>query len=323
MGSVVGAAFAAAGTATALIDRRADHIAAVVADGLRVTGVPGDRHVHPRAARTPDGIGPADLVVVLTDSDSTRAAADSARTLLAPDGVVLTLQNGIGNAEILAAALPEHAVVVGSTYNSAAFLAPGRVLHSNAGETVIGSLDGPLLPLHHRLAERLCAIGLATQAKVDVLGHVWLKFALNCALNPLSAATGLRPGEIYRTASARALLATILDEIVAVTAARGIALPVPDLRAYILDHARTRYNKPSMLQHVEAGLRPELGSLNDALVAEGERLGVATPGNRVLALTVAAIAERHRRRLEQPQLDEAALEAAAHAESDTSGSGNH
>lgn len=312
MGSVVGAAFAAAGTATALIDRRADHIAAIASDGLHVTGVPGDRHVHPRAARTPEGIGPADLVVVLTDS--TGAAADSARALLAPDGVVLTLQNGIGNAEILAAALPDHAVVVGSTYNSAAFLAPGRVLHSNAGDTVIGSLEGPLLPIHHQLAERLCAIGLATEAKADVMGHVWLKFALNCALNPLSAATGLRPGEVYRTESARALLAIILDEIAAVTMARGIALPVPDLRAYILDHARTRYNKPSMLQHVEAGLRPELGSLNEALVAEGERLGVATPGNRLLALTVAAIAERHRKRLEQPQLDEAALEAEARAE---------
>ena len=179
---------------------------------------------------------------------------------------------------------------------------------------MIGALAGPLTPHHARLAARLTTLGFATKAQADVIGHVWLKFALNCALNPVAAATGLRPGEIYRIASARALTETVLAEIVAVVAARGLALPVPDLPAYVLDHARTRYNRPSMLQHVEAGLEPELGSLNEALVAEGARLGVPTPVNRALSQLVAAIAERHRRRLVTPTLDEAALEAAARAE---------
>ena len=129
MGSVLGAAFAAAGTPTVLVDRRADHVAAIAADGLRVSGVPGARHVRPEAATAADGLAPADLVVVLTGSASTRAAAETARALLAPDGVALTLQNGIGNAEILEEVIRDHPVVVGSTYNSAAYLGPGRVLH--------------------------------------------------------------------------------------------------------------------------------------------------------------------------------------------------
>lgn len=314
MGSVLGAAFAAAGVPTVLIDRRAEHVAAIAAGGLFVSGVPGERHVRPEAATSADGIVPADLVVVLTDSASTRAAAETARALLAPDGLVLTLQNGIGNGEILEAAIRDRPIVVGSTYNSAAYLGPGRVLHSNAGETVIGALSGPLLPVHRHLAACLTALGFPTAASPDVAGHVWLKFALNCALNPVAAATGLRPGEIYRIASARALTETILDEIAAVIAARAIRLPVADLGAYVLDHARTRYNRPSMLQHVEAGLEPELGALNEALMAEGARLGVPTPVNRAIAQLVRAVAERHRRRRVEPALDEAALEAAARAE---------
>ncbi|GAB5375818.1 MAG: hypothetical protein AcusKO_22800 [Acuticoccus sp.] len=128
----------------------------------------------------------------------------------------------------------------------------------------------------------------------DVAGHVWLKFALNCALNPVCAATGLRRGRgCPRRAGARALLGTILAEIEAVTAAAAIPLPVPDLSAYVLDHARTRYNRPSMLQHVEAGLTPELAALNEALVARGARHGIDAPANRALAQLVHAVAERH------------------------------
>lgn len=314
MGAMLGAAFAAHGTSVTLIDRRTDHVAAIEKNGLLVTGVPGERRVHPRATTSPEGVAPADLVLVLTDSAATREAARIAGAVLADGGVVLTLQNGIGNGEALSEVLPGRTVAVGSTYNSAAYVGPGHVAHTNLGGTVLGDLAGPIGPVHRRVAARLAAIGFPAEAIPDVAGHVWQKFSLNCALNPVAAATGMRSGEIYRYPPARALLEEILAEIEAVLEAKGLVLPAGNLTAHVLEHAHKRYNRPSMLQHVEMGLEPELGALNEALIAEAERLGVPTPANRTLCRIVRSIAERNRRRAVEPQIDEAALEAAALAE---------
>ncbi|MFM2150043.1 MAG: 2-dehydropantoate 2-reductase [Pseudomonadota bacterium] len=314
MGSVFGAALRAAGHAVTLLDRRADHIAAINRDGLAIEGLGGDaRHAIP-ATTERDALRGMDLALVLVDSAATAEAASIAAAVLAPAGLALTLQNGIGNAEALAQAVGPARTALGCTYVSAAWLAPGRVLHSNTGETMFGMMSGGAEPRLDALARDLAAAGLPAATVQDAPGHVWLKFALNCAINPVSALTGLRPGEVARQADARALMESVLDEILAVAAAKGLSLPCADPRGEILGHAWVRYNRPSMLQHVEAGRMPEIAALNGALVAEAERIGVPVPVNRAVAQAVLALAERVRRRLAAPVPDEAALEAAAAAE---------
>ncbi|MEM6762979.1 MAG: ketopantoate reductase family protein [Pseudomonadota bacterium] len=313
MGSIYGSAFQRAGARTTLVDRREDHVAAINESGLAVEQGGTDHKTEIAARRDADGLQ-ADLVIVLVGSDSTRSVAETAARTAGPTGAVITLQNGIGNAEALAECVPHDQLIVGSTYNSGAYLGPGRVAHTNVGPTIIGSYEHGVRPRDTALAERMSEMGFPTTTAEEVMGHVWLKFTLNCALNPVCAATGFRPGEVMRTPPARALLDSIVDEIVAVVDAKGMAIPVSDLRHYILEHAFTRYNRPSMLQHVEAGIRPELSSLNDALVAEADALGVRADANRTLSKLVYAISERHRARREAPQLDEAALEAAAQKE---------
>ena len=314
MGSVFGAALARAGHAVTLFDRNAAHVAAVNRDGLAIEGAAGTGPLAIPATTEPAALAGIELALVLVDSAGTAEAARIAAQALVPDGIALTLQNGIGNAEALAEAVGAARVALGSTYVSAAWLAPGRVLHSNTGETVLGAFAGAADPRLHGIAASLSSAGLPTQAVEDAPGHVWMKFALNCAINPVCALTGLRPGEAARLPSARSLMEAVLDEILAVIAARGIRLPSADPRAEILDHAFLRYNRPSMLQHVEAGRTPEIAALNGALVAEAARLGLPTPVNRAVADAVLALAERVRRRAEAPILDEAALEAAARRE---------
>lgn len=313
MGGMFGARFAAAGADVVLYDRDADHIAAITADGLAVGGPDGET-VHRLAATTsPAEIGAIDLAVVMVDSNATRSAADTLATILPPDAFALTLQNGIGNVEALTAALGAERIVGGTTYNSAAKLAPGKVLHSNLGETTIGELDG-------RSSERIAAIadlftraGLPVTVSDNVLGHIWMKFVLNAAINPVCAITGLRPGEIVRTAPARLLLERVLDEILAVIDAKGITLPSDDARSEVLDHAWERYNRPSMLQHVEAGRQTEIDSLNGALLNEARTLGIDCLFNEAVLLTIKAMEARSALRAAAPALDEAALEADARA----------
>lgn len=315
MGSVFGLAFARAGFDVALFDANAAHIDAIRTHGLRVERPDGSHEIRRLAAFVdPAGMGKIDIAVILVDSANTRAAAGIAAGCLAHEGFALTLQNGIGNVEILRATLGEGRVVAGSSYVSAAYLAPGRVLHSNVGETTMGEPGGVAGERAAALARALTGAGLPTRAVDGVMGHVWLKFALNCAINPICAATGLRPGEAAREPHARRLLDAAIDEILAVAQAAKIRLPCADPRREIVEHALTRYNRPSMLQHVEAGRTPEIAALNGALVEAGAKLGVATPVNRTLADVVMAAAARTRRRLTDPQIDEAALEAAARDE---------
>lgn len=314
MGSTFGAHFAQAGETVVLFDHDTAHVAAIVDNGLTFSGPDGESHLRLPATSDESAIGRADMALVLVDSAATASVAPIVSRILAADGFALTLQNGIGNVEALSETLGAERVVGGCTYNSAAKLAAGHVLHSNVGETVIGELDGRLTPRAEGLAELFARAGLPIAVSDNVMGHIWMKFVLNVAINPVSAVTGLRPGEIARTPSARQLLEALLDEVLAVVAAKGITLPDDDPRGDVLDHAWERFNRPSMLQHVEAGRVTEIGALNGALLREARALGLRCPFNQAITLTVEAIQARNDRRRQQPELDEAALEAAARAE---------
>src|SRR5437763_275840 len=224
MGAMFGARFAQTGADVILYDIDEAHIAAIVARGLSLETPDGDRRVQFPATSDAAKIGMTDMAVITVDSNATPAAAGIAAQIVVPEGCVLTLQNGIGNIEILTAALGRERVIAGSTYNSAAKLGPGRVLHSNIGETVIGELDGRKSQHIEMIADMFSRAGLPIEVSDNVLGHVWMKFALNCALNPVCAVTGLRPGEVARLEPARQLLDHVLDEIMAVVAAKGLAL---------------------------------------------------------------------------------------------------
>ena len=205
------------------------------------------------------------------------------------DGFALTLQNGIGNLEVLAAGLGSKRVLAGSTYNSGANLGPGQAHHTDLGPTVIGEIDGSRSDRAHNIARLMEAAGLPVEVSDNVQGHIWSKFVHNCAINPVSAVTGLKPFEIASTAAASALLNRLLDEILAVVAAAGIRLPEDDPRALIHAHCRERSNRPSMLQHLESGRRTEIDALNAALVERGQALGIATPLNEAIVLIVKAM----------------------------------
>lgn len=315
MGGVYGGLLLRAGFDVTLLDVRKDHLEAIRRDGLKVEGVRGEHVIAIDARAGTDGLPPAfDLAIVFTDANATKDAATIAARILKPDGFAMTLQNGIGNVEALIEALGRERVVAGVSMNSAANPAPGRSAYTNAGMTSIGELDGRDTPRIREVARMLNAAGIETEIVPDPMSYVWSKFVLNCGINALTAATGLRSGEMYRTPEVSALQDRVIDEILMVIERKGVTLAEPDPRKKIKDHCRIRYNKPSMMQHVEQGRRTEIDAINGALVREARALGLSVPYNEAVVAIVKGLEKSRRQTLHEPPIDYKQREAEAEAE---------
>ena len=284
MGSVYGGLLREAGHDVTLVDVWREHVEAIAARGLRLDGVRGERVVRIAAATAvPDGIA-ADVAMIWTDANNTRAAAEQAARALAPDGFAVTLQNGIGNVEALVEILGKRRVAAGSSMCSAAIRGPGHASLTHLGATSLGEIDGGSSPRVDALVAALAAAGFEVHASADVMSLIWTKFALNCAINAICATTGLRLGEFARLPATDRFQDLVVEEILAVTRAKGITLAYPDFRATVKEQCWKKFSRPSMLQHIDAGKRTEIDALNMKLVEEGRRLGVSTPYNEALSL---------------------------------------
>jgi 2-dehydropantoate 2-reductase len=311
MGSAYGGLLARAGHDVTLVDTWAEHIAAIRSSGLRLAGVCGDLEITIHAHReVPPGLH-ADVAMIWTDSNHTREAAQSAHAALGAEGYAITMQNGVGNVETLVDVLGEKRVAGGSSMASAAIRGPGHSALTHMGETSIGELAGGASPRIERLRAALTDAGFDVRVHADILSVIWTKFALNCSINALSAATGLRAGELARLPATDRMQDLLLDEIIAVTKAKGMTLTDPDFRTSVKALSWKKYNRSSMMQHVESGRRTEIDALNGRLVEEGRRLHVPTPYNDALVCLLKGV--EHKRHVigTRSEAEYARLEAEA------------
>ena len=314
MGCLYGGRLAQAGYAVTLLDRWQAHVRTINETGLILDDASGSDTLRLAATCDADAVGTVDAVIVLVDANNTVHAAYAAASMLAPEGIVLTLQNGIGNIEALAEVIGAEKVMGGLSYASAAVAQPGQVVHTHAGPTWLGEQDGRRSPRLAMLAEAFDRAGLNPIIVDDISALIWDKWVLNSAINALCAITGLRQGEIPRTSSLEQYQDRILDEIFAVVAAKKIHLHDPDLRATIKAQCWKKFNKPSMLQHMEMGKQTEIGALNGKVVQLGAESGVPTPFNEALTLLIKAREKARRQELGAETIDYAALEAATAAQ---------
>ncbi|MBX6322274.1 MAG: 2-dehydropantoate 2-reductase [Rhodospirillaceae bacterium] len=319
MGGMYGGRLAEAGHDVLLVDTWVEHVRAINDAGLRLDGVGGDRRIPVKAATPAEAQGTFEAAIIFVDANSTAAAAGTAKRLVGAEGFAISLQNGIGNVEALVAALGEARVVGGLSYHSAELKGPGHVSHTHRGNTWIGELDGRRSERLARLEAALNSADLVAECVDDITAVIWTKFVLNCAINPLCAITGLRQGDIPRTPELDLYQDRIIDEALAVVAAKGLKLADPDIRAAIKKQSFLKYNKPSMLQHIEKGRRTEIDALNGALAREGRALGVPTPFNEAIALLIKGLEKRRLQEAAGTAIDYAALEAEAKREYEAHG----
>ncbi|HMM20555.1 MAG TPA: 2-dehydropantoate 2-reductase [Selenomonadales bacterium] len=295
MGGLFGARLTSAGEEVWLVDTAEETIRAISQNGLTLDDAAGVAVTRPQAVTQASSVGPADLIIVFVKAWATPAAAKAARDLLKADTAVLTLQNGCGNAEILAAELGSERIIAGTTSQGASLLRPGHVLHGGSGDTQIGEVTGHMSPRLAQIAGVLTGAGIPTRPVGDISPFIWGKLLVNAGINAVTALTRLANGQLAEFAETRELVAAAVQEAAAVAGAAGVTLPYPDPVAAVFSVAKaTARNRSSMLQDVLAGRPTEVAAINGVIVREGERLGVPTPANRLLTSLVLALSKGQR-----------------------------
>lgn len=294
LGCAMGGVLTEAGHDVWLINRNAAQVEAMRQRGLtlRTDGV--DRTIAVQAVTSAQEVtgSAAELVIVLVKSFHTAQAMEAATCLLGPQTVVLSLQNGLGHEEILAAIVGHTRLLAGKTYVGGSPLAPGHVIAGTRNKlTVIGKPDGGLSARAQRVAEVFNGAGLDTNVSRNITGVIWDKLLVNAATGALSAITRLSYGPLYQSPELQATATAAVTEAMAVAKASGIRLSITDpTEPWRLAGAGLPPEfKPSMLQSLEKGSITEIDFINGAIVSQGEKVGIATPVNRTLVACIKAL----------------------------------
>ncbi len=224
----------------------------------------------------------ADVALILVKSHQTARAARQAANILQPDGLAITLQNGLGNQATLAEAVGPERAALGITAQGATVVGPGHVRHAGNGPTYLARLPGREQQLT-QVAELFNRAGLETSLVDNADGLVWGKLAVNAGINPLTALFELPNGRLNDNETLRRLMATAAQEVAAVAAAQGIQLPYPDAARQTMEVAQaTASNRSSMWQDISRAAPTEIDVISGAVVSYGRRLGIPTPVNEFL-----------------------------------------
>jgi len=290
MGSLFGALLAPLAE-VCLFTTNAGHARAINREGLTLTGMDGTVRRFGIRVLT-DGShygGKADLILLCTKARSTGEAAATAQRLVAEDGLVLTLQNGLGNLERIVAVVGAERAAAGTTAQAATLLAPGHVRHAGRGPTVLAADLGQLSAIT-AIAELFNRAGIDTQIVEDGDALLWSKLIVNVGINALTALLRVPNGVLAQVPECEQLMAQAVDEAVAVARALQINLGgETQLERVRQVCALTSANRASMLQDILRGAPTEIDVINGAVVAKGLEVGVPTPVNLLLTQLVKAL----------------------------------
>lgn len=285
LGTAIGGTLAAGGLDVVLVSRRPDHVATIEAHGLLLRTPDGEARVRLRARTSCAGLGPVSTLVVLVKSFDTAAAIAQATDAIGPDTLVLSLQNGLGNEQVLADAVGADRVAAGRTWVGGQLLGPGMAFVGISGKrTVVGELDGTRSARLETLAEQWSAAGLPVEVSESMTSVMWDKLLTNVATGALSAITGLPYGDLYAVPELQAVGCAAVREAMAVALAAGVPLQREDPLA-VWRQAGAGLGagfRASMLLSLDAGQRTEVDVVNGAVCRWGARLGVPTPVNDTL-----------------------------------------
>lgn len=273
-----------------MLSHWAEQIAAIRAQGLICLHRDGNSSKHDFfVTHNALDLAPIQLGLVLVKSYQTARVAYELAPVLAPDGVVITLQNGLGNLETLEAALGRGRVVQGVTAQGATMVSPGKVRHAGHGPTVIANSPARTTVLEDFVG-LLSQAGLAAELSDDVTGLQWGKLVVNAGINPLTAVLRVRNGFLVENEAANRVMCAAAEETAAVARQLGITLPYSDAAARVTDVAeQTADNFSSMLQDVLRGAPTEIDAINGAVANYGRQCGIPTPLNDELWRQVKAI----------------------------------
>ncbi len=296
MGSLFGGRLSLAGCDVVLYDIFREHVEAITSSGLAIEDAASGAVTvaRPRASSDPSAVKGSDVLVVFVKSTATEQAAAQFEPIAGRTAIVLTLQNGLGNEQIIRRHFGPERTAAGVTSQGATFLGPGRIRHAGKGPTHMAMADGSrekLVPL----SDAFTAAGFETHVETDVAGLVWSKLVINVGINALTAITGQTNGALLDSEETKAIMSDLVAEAVAVARAKGIRLTFEDPLSVVFDVARkTGANRSSMLQDFDRKRPTEIDVMNGAIVREASAAGIPVPANATVTRLVKAM-ERARR----------------------------
>jgi 2-dehydropantoate 2-reductase len=295
LGSTFGGILTEAGLDVTLVNRPNEHMKVLREQGLTLVEESVARLVKVKVATDPRQIEPVDLIVVLVKSSFTRTALEGFRSLIGTETLAMSLQNGLGNEEILREYLGESRVLSGRTYVGGALIAPGLAQIGVKGrETLIGELDGHISERAQQIGALFNRAGLETRVISDLQELIWQKLLINVSGGAICGITGLSYGQLLQVPEAVACAVAAVQEAIDVGRAAGVNITATDPKA-VLDKAAAGLPfdfKPSILQDIERRRSTEIDFINGAVVRLGEKLAIATPVNRTLVAGIKGIERR-------------------------------
>jgi 2-dehydropantoate 2-reductase len=289
MGSLFGGLLTLAGEEVWLVGNRRDQIDTIRSAGLTFEEKGELRIIPMNATLDVTSVGKADLVIFFVKTYDTKVAVSDALALEKEDTIFLTLQNGLGNEEVICQKIDRKKVMLGVTGHGATYLGPGHIRHAGWGKTFIGELDHRITDRALRMTQMLCNARIETEVSSNIHDHVWGKLLVNVGINALTALTGFKNGQLLDYPESTRLMEKLVFEAAEVARGKGVHLeedPIEKVRKAI---EATKENRSSMGQDFDHRQKTEIDAINGAVAREAQPLGIPVPFNQAVADLVKAI----------------------------------
>jgi len=286
MGSLFGALLAESGEDVRLYDIWEEHVKAINEKGLGIELDDKTRSVSVNATTDKRKIGKTDLAIIFVKSTQTADAARIASELTGNNGFVLTLQNGMGNADIIGGVIDPGQIIAGTTSHGATMLGPGSIRHAGTGPTVIGMWSGIQKIGIQKIADAFNKAGIVTETVDDVRNVIWAKLLVNVGINAITALTGIKNGRILDLSVTKELSCAAVKEAMEVAKAQGVKVADNTVEHVFQVAEATGANRSSMGQDVDNKRQTEISAINGAVVREAKKIGVKVPVNQTLTALV-------------------------------------
>ncbi|MCK5350218.1 MAG: ketopantoate reductase family protein [Desulfobacula sp.] len=286
MGGLFGYFLARSGQNVFLMDIWEDHVSAINSQGLGVEFNGKINRMDIPASSDMNDIRKSDLVIIFVKSTQTEQAAVQALKYLKDEGLVLTLQNGMGNADKISQAVHPDKVIAGTTSHGATILGPGLIRHAGAGPTLIGMWSEKNNTELATIKNVFCNAGIDTRIEDNIHLIIWKKLIINVGINAITALTGIKNGKIMDSPPTGELVRMVVKEACDVALAHGMKLP-DDIADQVFTIATaTGLNRSSMGQDIDHKRLTEIDAINGAIVSLAQKKGMRVPVNQTLTALV-------------------------------------
>jgi len=267
-----------------ILDRNKKRVESIAKDGICLEAKDKTYNYKIDITDKPSDLSNVDLFIICVKSYDTKEAISSIRNILKDDTLVLTLQNGIGNIEVISEIVGQDRVIGGITNQGANIISEGKARYAGFGETIIGSANGKTPVALREIREVLNKAGFKTRITKDIRSLIWSKLIINVGINALTAITHLKNGQLLDYEGTRNILRQAVSEAVKVAKRKRIKLIYEDAieKTEAVCEA-TAQNISSMLQDVLKSKKTEIDYINGAVVRQGQSIGIPTPINSLLA----------------------------------------